>query len=68
MGVVPRPSNREAIALDTHRGVRYFGMQRVLDRLRYWWRGMGDAVMEVVKACLPRARVKARFRESSEEL
>lgn len=28
---------------------------------------MGDAVVEVVKSCLPCARVKARFRESEKE-
>ena len=70
MVVVPRPSDREAIVLDTHRGMEYFGVQRVLDWLEknYWWRSMGDAVMEVIKACLPCARVKARFRESGKEL
>ena len=34
----------------------------------YPWRGMGDAVVEVMRACLPCARVKAGFRESGKEL
>ena len=41
-----------------------------MDRLQknYWWRGMGDAVVAVIKACLSCARVKAGFRESGKEL
>ena len=34
MMVVPRPEDREGIALDTHRGMGHFGVQRVLDRLQ----------------------------------
>ena len=30
--------------------------------------GMGNAVVEVIKACLPCVRVKASFRESDKEL
>ena len=33
MVVVPRVAERESIALDTHRGMGHFGVQRVLDRL-----------------------------------
>ena len=48
----------------------HFGVQRVLDRLKhnYWWHGMADTVVRVVKACLSCARVKAGFRESGKEL
>ena len=58
---VPPPSYRMQLALDTHKGMGHFGVQRVIDRLRknYHWRGMGDTVVNVVKACLPCARVKA---------
>ena len=68
--VMPRPSERTQIAPDTHWGMDYFGVQRVLDRLQksYWWRGIGDTVVAVVEAWLPYARVKARFRESGKEL
>ena len=70
MVVVPRPQDREDIALQTHRGMEHFGVQRVLDRLQnnYWWRGIGDAVVEVIKTCLSCARVKAGFRDSGKEL
>ena len=63
MVVVPQPADREGIVLDTHRGMGHFGVQRVLDRLQknYWWRGMGDDVVAVIKACLSCARVKAGF-------
>ena len=48
----------------------HFGVQRTIDRLKkdYWWRGMGDTVIEVIKACLPCARVKAGFSEPGKEL
>ena len=48
-------------ALDTHRSMGHFGVQRVLDRLQknYWWRGMGDTVVATVQACLPCAQVQA---------
>ena len=70
MVVVPRIVERESIALDTHRGMGHFGVQRVLDCLQknYWWRGMGDTVVAITKSCLPCARVKAGFRESGKEL
>ena len=59
------------LALNTHRGMGLFGVQRVIDRLQknnYYWRGLGDTVVAVVQACLPCARVKAGFRESGKEL
>ena len=31
---VPQPSDRINLAMDTHRGIGYFGVQRVIDRLR----------------------------------
>ena len=70
MVVVPRLGEREKIVLETHRGMGHYGVQRVLDRLQqnYWWRGMGDAVVRVIRACLSCARVKAGFRESGKEL
>ena len=70
MVVVPKPGERAKITLDTHWGMGYFGVQPVLDRLqkKYWWRGMGDAVVETIKSCLSCARVKAGFRESGKEL
>ena len=51
MVVVPKPGERAKITLDTHRGMGHFGVQRVLDRLQknYWWRGMGDAVVETIR-------------------
>ena len=60
MLVVPRTAERETIVIDTHREMGHFGVQRVLHRLRknYWWRGMKDAVVKVIKACLPCARVR----------
>ena len=62
---VPLPSKRIKLALDTHRGMGHFGVQRVIDRFRKncYWRGLGDTVVAVVQACLPCARVKAGFRE-----
>ena len=70
MVVVPRVGDRTTLALETHRAMGHFGVQRVLDRLQknYWWRNMGDTVVAVVKACLSCARVKAGFRESGIEL
>ena len=70
MVVVPRVGDRTPLALETHRTMGHFGMQRVLDRLQknYWWRNMGDTVVTVVKACLSCATVKAGFRESGIEL
>ena len=67
---VPQPSERMKLALDTHRGMGHFGVQRVIDGLQknYYWRGLGDTVVVVVQACLPCARVKAGFRESGKEL
>ena len=68
--VVPRTADREGVVLETHRGMGHYGVQMVLDRLQqnYWWRGMGDAVVRIIKACLSCARVKAGFRESGKEL
>ena len=70
MVVVPKEVEREGIALETHRGMGHYGVQRVLDRLQqnYWWRGMGDTVVRIVRACLSCARVKAGFKESGKEL
>ena len=70
MVVVPQPKEREQLALDTHRRMGHFGVQRVLDRLQkdYHWRGMGDTVVAVIQTCLPCAQVKAGFRESGKEL
>ena len=70
MVVVPRPGERIQLALDAHLTLGHFGVQRVLDRLQrnYWWRGMGDTVVTVVKSCMSCARVKAGFRESGKEL
>ena len=34
----------------------------------YWWRGMGDTVVEITKSCLSCARVKVGFKESGKEL
>ena len=67
---VPQPSEKMKLALDTHRGMGHFGMQRVIDRLQknyYWW-GLGDTVVAQVQACLPCVRVKVGFRESGKEL
>ena len=65
MVVVPRPEDRAGIALETHRGMGHFGVQRVLDRLQksYWWRGMGETVVDTIRSYLSCARVKAGFRE-----
>ena len=70
MVVVPRPRERIHLALDAHQALRHFGVQRVLDRLQcnYWWQGMGDTVVTVVKSSMSCARVKAGFRESGKEL
>ena len=70
MVVVPKMAERENIVLETHRGMGHYGVQRVLDRLQqnYCWRGMGDTVALIIKACLSCARVKAGFRESGKEL
>ena len=70
MVLVPPVAERETIASETHRGMGHYGVQRVVDRLQqnYWWRGMGDTVVRIVKACLSCARVKAGFRESGKEL
>ena len=68
--VVSRRADRQEIAINTHQGMRHFGVQRVLDRLQndYWWRNMGDLVVSVTKACHPCPRVKAGFWESTKEL
>ena len=70
MVVVPKIADREDIVLETHRGIGHYGVQRVLDRLQqnYSWRGMGDTVVRIIKACLSCARVEAGFRESGKEL
>ena len=34
MVVVPRPSAKEKIALDMHKGMGHFGVHRVLERLQ----------------------------------
>ena len=49
MVVVPKEGERESIALETHRGMGHYGVQRVLDRLqqKYWWQGMGDTVVRI---------------------
>ena len=70
MVVVHKEEEREGIVLETHRGMGHYGVQRVLDRLKqnYRWRGMGDTVVRIVRACLSCARVKAGFKESGKEL
>lgn len=57
--VVPRLAERTDIALDTHRGMGHFGVERVLNQLHknYLLRSMDDMVVEVVKAYPPSARV-----------
>ena len=66
MVALPRTAERMQLAVDTHRSMGHFGVQRVLDRLheKHWWRGMGDTIVAMVQACLPCAQVKAGFRES----
>ena len=68
--VVLRPQDRQDLVIHTHRTMGHFGVQRTVDRLKkdYWWRGMGDIVVEIIKACLPCARVKAGFSEPGKEL
>ena len=67
--VVPRPTDRQGIVINTHQGMGHFGVQRVLDRLQknYWWRSRGDMVVAIIRACHPCARVKAGFREFGKE-
>ena len=70
MVVVPRPQERIQLALGAHKALRHFGIECVLDRLQrnYWWWGMVDTAVTVVKSCMSCARVKSGFRESSKEL
>ena len=62
MAVVPRAAEREGIVVGTHRGMGHFGVQRVLDRLQrnYWWRGMGNTVVRVIRACHSYAESQGR--------
>ena len=68
--VVPKEAKREGLVLETHWGMGHYGVQRLLDRLQhnYWWRGIGDTVVRIIRACLSCARVKAGFKESGKEL
>ena len=70
MVVVPQPKERMQLALDTHRRMGHFGVQRVLDLLQknYYWRGMGNTVVADIQARLLCAQVEASFRESGKEL
>ena len=70
MQLVPRPAERTDLTIRIHRDMGHYGIHRVLDRMRlnYWWKGMDDTVLQVVKACVPCARTKAGFRLSGKEL
>ena len=48
----------------------HYGVQRVIDMLRknYWWKGLDETVVHVVRQCLPCARTKAGFRLEGKEL
>ena len=67
MVVVLRTAERMQMALDTHRSMGHFGVQRVLDRLQknYLWRNMGDTVVATIQASLPFAQLKAGLREGA---
>ena len=70
MQVVPKPNERADLARKIHRDMGHYGIHRVLDRLKlnYWWKGMEETVVEVIRACMPCARTKAGFRTSGKEL
>ena len=68
--VVPNIDARVELVTKIHRDMGHYGVQRVVDRMQkhYWWKGLGDTVAQVVKACMPCARTKAGFREMGKEL
>ena len=70
MQLVPQPKDRVELATKVHREMGHYGVQRVIDMLRknYWWKGLSETVVQVVRQCLPCARTKAGFRLEGKEL
>ena len=51
--IVPPPSDRVGIVKKVHEGLGHFGVKRTrkLVLLSYWWAGMEDDVVRVLRAC-----------------
>ena len=64
------PDEREELVKEIHRAVARFGIHRMLNRLRRncWWLRMEETVKNVVRACVPCARTKTRFRLSGTDI
>ena len=69
LSLVSLLEERHDLVKTIHRDVRHFGVRRIMDRLKqnHWWKGMDTTVNQVVTACMPCARTKARFRVSRKE-
>ena len=70
MQMVPTPGQRFDLATRVHQEMGHYGVQRVIDMLRknYWWKGLDETVVQVVRQRLPCARTKAGFRLEGKEL
>ena len=70
MQMVPPFGQRIDLATRVHQEMGHYGVQRVIDMLRknYWWKGLDETVVQVVRQCLPCARTKAGFRLEGKEL
>ena len=67
---VPQPSERRGIVLEVHEQTGHFGEKRTLSLLAtmYWWRGMKEDVLAVVRNCEACDKVRASFNARLPEL
>jgi site-specific DNA-cytosine methylase len=61
--VVPAPDERVAVVKKVHEGLGHFGVKRTrrLVMLSYWWSGMEEDVVRVLKACQHCRQVQTQF-------
>ena len=61
--VVPAPDEREELVKRVHEGLGHYGVKRTrrLVMLAFWWSGMEDDVVRVLKACPHCKHISAQF-------
>ena len=70
MKIVPPPPQRIPLINTMHTRYGHFGVKRVLHALQqdYWWHGMGDHVIKVMKECPACSRAKTNYAHGRTQL
>ena len=68
--IVPPPDEREQLVKETHEQCGHFGRQRTyhLLTLTYWWPGIYEAVIKVIRNCQVCAQMHASFNSTEPQL